>query len=123
MTRQELVLRCREALTWLRARITRRRVLVVSLSVFGLGFVGITTEAVFRARISPPEMRIPSALYSRPVPWGGQDTPRVPVPISTVDGRALEQRVAVRLVELPEHLVGAVLAVEDQRFRSHSGLD
>jgi hypothetical protein len=38
-------------------------------------------------------------------------------------GVAREQRELVRLDEVPEHLVGAVLAVEDQRFETHPGID
>jgi penicillin-binding protein 1B len=34
-----------------------------------------------------------------------------------------EQRELVELAELPPHLVGAVLAVEDQRFEQHHGID
>ncbi|MEM7410073.1 MAG: PBP1A family penicillin-binding protein [Myxococcota bacterium] len=38
-------------------------------------------------------------------------------------GPSREQRELVRLNDLPEHLVDAVLAVEDQRFESHAGID
>jgi penicillin-binding protein 1B len=38
-------------------------------------------------------------------------------------GVAREQRELVRLDEVPEHLIGAVLAVEDQRFETHPGID
>ncbi len=38
-------------------------------------------------------------------------------------GPLREQRELVRLAELPLHLVDAVLAVEDQRFESHGGID
>jgi penicillin-binding protein 1B len=38
-------------------------------------------------------------------------------------GRSLEDRLPVALTEVPEHLVQALLTVEDQRFYQHSGLD
>ncbi len=38
-------------------------------------------------------------------------------------GPVREQRELVRLDDVPRHLVDAVLAVEDQRFESHSGID
>ena len=34
-----------------------------------------------------------------------------------------QQRELVRLDEVPPHLIDAVLAVEDQRFESHPGID
>ncbi|HEX5066751.1 MAG TPA: PBP1A family penicillin-binding protein [Myxococcota bacterium] len=46
-----------------------------------------------------------------------------PEPLGAYYGPAHEQRELVRLVELPPHLVDAVLAVEDQRFETHSGID
>jgi penicillin-binding protein 1B len=38
-------------------------------------------------------------------------------------GPVREQRELVRLADVPQHLVDAVLAVEDQRFATHSGID
>jgi penicillin-binding protein 1B len=38
-------------------------------------------------------------------------------------GPSREQRDLVRLVSVPQHLVDAVLAVEDQRFHGHHGID
>ena len=38
-------------------------------------------------------------------------------------GQTREQRDLVRLEEVPPHLVGAILAVEDRRFDSHHGVD
>ena len=46
-----------------------------------------------------------------------------PEPLGAYYGPAHEQRELVRLAELPPHLVDAVLAVEDQRFQTHSGID
>jgi penicillin-binding protein 1B len=38
-------------------------------------------------------------------------------------GADREQRALIRLADVPDHLVDAVLAVEDQRFESHAGID
>jgi len=43
--------------------------------------------------------------------------------IGRVDGGAPEDRLPVRLDEVPEQLVQALLTVEDQRFFEHGGLD
>ncbi|HEY8153055.1 MAG TPA: PBP1A family penicillin-binding protein [Myxococcota bacterium] len=46
-----------------------------------------------------------------------------PEPIGAFYGPAREQRELVKLEQLPPHLVGAILAVEDQRFEAHRGID
>lgn len=48
--------------------------------------------------------------------------------IISADGKTLgkfylENRVPVKYEELPQHLVDALIATEDERFRSHSGID
>ena len=43
--------------------------------------------------------------------------------IGRIAGGSLEDRLPVLLEEVPEHLVAAVLTVEDQRFFEHGGLD
>ncbi|UUV22531.1 penicillin-binding protein 1A [Paenimyroides aestuarii] len=48
--------------------------------------------------------------------------------IISADGKTLgkfylENRVPVKYEELPEHLVDALISTEDERFRSHSGID
>jgi penicillin-binding protein 1B len=116
MDRQALVLRCREALSSLRRRFPLRLVGRAALLVVGLGFFAIVTEALLRARLGSPEERIPTALYTRP--------DRGPaVAIAALDGGPMEQRIPVRLDALPDHLIEAVLAIEDQRFHQHHGLD
>jgi penicillin-binding protein 1B len=91
----------------------------------GLGFLAIGAEAVIRARVDPPASRVPTAVYTRAVPWSRDgDRPDPPaIAIATFDGSPMEARVPVALGELPDHLVQAVLAVEDQRFFAHYGLD
>jgi penicillin-binding protein 1B len=123
MDRQAIVLRCREAVRSLRARLSLRLVARLTVALTALGLLAIGTEAVLRARLAAPADRIPTALYTRPVPWGGDGARRLPVAIGTVGDAALERRVPVGLSELPDHLVQAVLAVEDQRFYQHHGLD
>ena len=46
-----------------------------------------------------------------------------PESIGSYFGMEREQREIVRLADLPEAMVDAVLAVEDQRFESHRGID
>ncbi len=46
-----------------------------------------------------------------------------PEPVGAYFGPNREQRELVRLDEVPESLVAAVLAVEDQRFERHRGID
>jgi len=46
-----------------------------------------------------------------------------PEPLGAYYGPVREQRELVALAEVPEHLIDAVLAVEDQRFETHSGID
>ena len=116
MDRQALVLRCREALSSLRSRFPLRLVVRAALLLTGLGILAVTTEALLRARLGTPGERIPTALYTRP----GNGPP---VAIAALDGGAVELRIPVRLDQLPDHLIEAVLAIEDQRFHQHHGLD
>jgi penicillin-binding protein 1B len=44
-------------------------------------------------------------------------------PLGTLDGSPLERRIPIRLNQVPKHLIQAVLAIEDQRFYQHHGLD
>ena len=46
-----------------------------------------------------------------------------PEPIGAFYGVDREQRELVKLDQLPKHLVDAILAVEDQRFEEHRGID
>lgn len=123
MNPQAIVLRCREAIRSLRARVSLRTVVGVALAFPAIGLPAIGIEAVVRAKLVAPIERIPTALYTRPVPWGRDGERRPPVAIGTLDGAAIERRIPVELSELPDHLVQAVLAVEDQRFYDHHGLD
>ena len=116
MDRQALVLRCREALSSLRSRFPLRLVVRTALLLTGLGILAVTTEALLRARLGTPGERIPTALYTRP----GNGPP---VAIAALDGGAVELRIPVRLDQLPDHLIEAVLAIEDQRFHQHHGLE
>jgi penicillin-binding protein 1B len=46
-----------------------------------------------------------------------------PEPLGILSGDVREERLPVRLDELPDHLKAAVIAVEDRRFESHPGVD
>jgi penicillin-binding protein 1B len=94
-----------------------------SLVFAALGVLTIGAEALVRAKLAAPRDRLPTALYTRPVPWRGDAERHAPIAIGTLDGAVLEQRIPVELSELPDHLIQAVLAVEDQRFYQHHGLD
>ena len=107
----------------LRTRITVRAVLTWTAGATFAGLFAVGTEALIRARITDPLRRMPSALYTRPVSWGANRQPRPAVAIGTIDGGALEGRLPARLSELPNRLIQAVMAVEDQRFYEHHGLD
>ena len=113
----------RACLTTIRARLSRRPVLRAILVTFAFGFVTIGVEALVRARLSNPKARLPATLYSRPVAWRGGSDPGTPMAIGTVDGSPMDERIPVTLVRLPDRLVQAVLAVEDQRFFEHHGID
>ncbi len=100
----------------------RPRMVVLGLAgavVAGTGMV--TVEALLRARLGTIEDRVPPALVTRPAAWDGART--APVTLAPLSGAPAERREPIALAELPDHLIGAVLAVEDQRFVTHHGLD
>lgn len=115
--------RATTALSWIRARATKRRVIRTLLITFAVGTVGITGEALIRGHIVPPAQRAPSALYTRPVAWGEDEGRRGAVAIGSLNPDLNEQRDPVELKRIPQALIDAVLAVEDQRFYEHHGLD
>jgi penicillin-binding protein 1B len=88
-----------------------------------LSFLVISVEAAVRARLVPPLERIPTAVYSRPVPWGDSDRAEGPIALAGLGERLAERRLPVDRRTVPDHLVDAVLAVEDQRYFQHHGLD
>ena len=96
------------------------RVALISTAV---GFAAIGVEAVVRARLDAPRARIATTLFTRPVPWQNGVKASAPIPIGTLDGTAMDERVPVELANVPDQLVQAVLAVEDQRFFQHHGVD
>ena len=122
MTWQAIVLRGREALTSLRARVSFRLIARVALAVAAIGSLAIALEAIVRARLGPPEARIPTAFYTRPVPWSRDQERRPAVAIGTTDGAEMEQRIPVRLRGVPAHLTQAVLAIEDAHGRIDDAL-
>ncbi len=123
MNWQGVETRGRALVTSMQARLSRRAVTRAVLITFALAFAAITGEALFRAHLSAPSARRPATLYSRPIAWRDGSDRSAPVPIGTVDGSPMDERVPVALGQLPDPLVQAVLAVEDQRFFEHHGLD
>jgi penicillin-binding protein 1B len=123
MVWQGAVLRLGSATAWFRARLRPRAIARTAILAATVGFLLIAIEAAVRARVVPPDARLPTALYSRPDPWGNEPDRGGAVPIGPVRGDLGEHRVPADLEDLPDHLMQAVLAVEDQRFYEHHGLD
>ena len=105
---------------WARARSRRFWRATAIISVIGLLAIGY--EASFRARLGTPESRLVTELYTRPVERGGSES-QTAIPLGALDADLDEFRLPVRLEEVPDPLRQAVLAVEDQRFYDHEGLD
>lgn len=120
---QAIGTRARATLSTIRSRLTRRTVLRAVLVTFAISFIAIGLEALIRARLSAPGARLPATLYTRPVAWRDGGDRGTPLAIGTFDGSPMDERVPVPLAQLPDRLVQAVLAVEDQRFFEHHGLD
>lgn len=106
---------------WLRARLSLGRLSVIAAVALVLFAFVLSSEALIRGRLGSPEGRVPTSLYTRPVGWDGRE--RDPLAIGTLGGGPQEWRIPVHFAELPSHLIDAVLAVEDQRFFDHEGLD
>ncbi|MHB1327018.1 MAG: transglycosylase domain-containing protein [Gemmatimonadales bacterium] len=123
MSWQEIQTRLRAGFSWARARLSRKLLLRVTIGTSAVAATLIVIEAAVRAHLDLPSARMPSGLYSRPHPWrgsGGRPSPTLIAPVSNAPD---EIRHPVDLEDLPRHLVNAVLAIEDQRFNSHHGLD
>jgi penicillin-binding protein 1B len=124
MDRQVIAARSRELLSRIRSRLPARRVVfrgaLISIAV---GFCAITADALVRARLDGPSSRVPTTLYTRAIPWRDGGRRAAPIPVGTLDGAPLDERVPLALAQMPDQLIQAVLAVEDQRFFQHHGLD
>ena len=123
MTWQAISSRARAAMAWLRPRLTRRRVGLAALALLVTGAVAITLEAAIRGRLGPIEARVPTAVYTRPAAWGAGSERAAAVRIGSLADGPDEVRIPAVLDDFPDHLIDAVLAVEDQRFHDHGGLD
>ncbi len=126
MTRQELAARAAAAWIVIRSRITLRRIVLGSAAVGTAFTVAVAGEAFLRAHIVSPLLRLPTAVYTRPTPWapeGFEPAEGRPVAIGRLDGAPMEERVPLTLDDIPDKLVQAVLAVEDQKFFTHHGVD
>ena len=120
-TKERLQLGFAHGRTWLATHVTRKRIIIGTLLTGTAMLFALSVEAMLRARLGVPESRVPTSLYTRPVAWDGSDA--APVAIGTLNGGTTESRIPVRLDQVPVHLIDAVLAVEDQRFFAHEGLD
>lgn len=110
------------AVSAVRAKVSRKAIFRSTLALVVLSTLVIAGEAGFRARLGSPASRVETAVYSRPAPWGGRGS-STSIPIGTPHGGLTESRNPVSLDDIPGDLVNAVLAVEDQRFYDHWGLD
>jgi penicillin-binding protein 1B len=124
--------RARAGAAWtaVRGHVTRKRLVTGVLMLSAMCLLALGGEAFIRARLTPAEARVPTTLYTRLDPWqpdgdaaDPDDAGARPVAIGTVNGAALEWRIPVALNAVPANVVQAVLAVEDQRFYQHHGLD
>lgn len=120
---QSIAARSQNVLSRIRTRFPGRLVWRGALVSVAVGFVAIATEALVRARLDAPDARVPSTLYTRAVPWRGNGEQHPAIPIGTVDGAAVDERIPFALARVPDPVIQAVLAVEDQRFFQHHGLD
>ncbi|MEO6748522.1 MAG: transglycosylase domain-containing protein [Casimicrobiaceae bacterium] len=107
----------------LRQKLTWRRVGLAMTATISVALLAVTTEALFRAHLGDPGSRLPTALYSRTVPWNSPGTHVAPVAIGTISGSPLEERIPLALHDIPARVIQAVIAVEDQRFYQHHGID
>lgn len=123
MNRQSIVERSRTLLAEFRTRFPFRRLLLWSGATVAVGSLAIGVEALVRGVLDSPSNRVPTALYTRIAPWADGDDRPIPIALGTIDGSPMEARVPVRLRDIPEHAVQAVLAIEDQRYYRHHGLD
>lgn len=117
--------RLRHGWRWTRSQLSVRRISLGVLIVAAVSTAALVGEALLRARLTPRDARVPTSFHARPVPWGGaaDGGAIVDVPIGELDGGPGEVRRPVRLADVPQDLIDAVLAVEDQRFLAHDGLD
>ena len=107
---------------WVWARARSRRFWRFTAAVTIIGLLAVGYEASFRAKLGSPESRLVTEMYTRPVERGGTES-QTAIPLGAVDADLDEFRIPVRLDDIPDQLRQAVLAVEDQRFYQHEGLD
>lgn len=99
---------------------------LLSMSLL-MGFIGLYYYGKF-TRLIETRLRqdapVRTAIYSRPFQVrNGRRMPAEPRFLSNLFGENREKRRYVRFEQLPEHLIQAVLAAEDEDFFSHPGLD
>ena len=124
MTGKDLLDRGKRVVAVVRAKVSPRRIAIVVIAIGAVSSAAIGTEAFVRGHLDAASSRLPSTVYTRPVPWGDDDGDAdAAVAIGTLDGRMMELRVPVTLADVPERMIDAVLAIEDQRFFAHDGLD
>jgi penicillin-binding protein 1B len=122
MNWQAIGTRLRSGLSSLRRVFTSRLTLRLISAAAAIGCLTIGLEAAIVARLDGPLSRVPTAIYSRPAPWGGGERTGALL-LAAADDRLTELRIPVARRQVPDHLIEAILAVEDQRYLGHHGLD
>lgn len=108
---------------WLRPRLTRRRIGLAALLLLVTGTLAVVLEAAIRGHLGPIDSRVPTAIYTRPVAWGTGSERGAAVRLGTLADGPDELRIPTPLDDFPDHVIDAVLAVEDRRFLEHGGID
>ena len=96
------------------------RALIVSLALAALGSIGIAAGVIGAYYYVEPGL--PAAETIRDIPL------QVPLRIYSRDGRLISEigerrRIPITYEEVPQHVVQAFVAAEDQRFFEHPGID
>ncbi len=115
--------RIRGGIATLRSRLKFKLIIRLVVGTTAIGLLLIGAEAAWRAKLVSPLERMPTALYTRPLPWGSEGGRGGPISIGAIEDPIAEERVPIGRGQVPDQLVEAILAVEDQRFYQHFGLD
>jgi penicillin-binding protein 1A len=96
-----------------------RRFKLIALSLFLMGLVSVLIVGLTMALIYPKLPNLESVSDYRP---------KIPLRVYTSDNALIgefgeERRVFVKIEDVPKHMKQAILAIEDDRFYEHSGID
>src|SRR6266516_1535472 len=100
-----------------RGRILRYFSYALLLAVAALGAFALHLDVRVRNEFEGRRFALPARIYARPL------ARLEPLPIGGIYPAGNEDRVLVRLADVPKHLVDALIATEDRKFFSHMGFD